>query len=116
MDDIQNLVIRDRKWFKEYSDKEDYLGFYPYERAQHLYGQIKKLGKFEDDTNYLDKFREIITAVGNSLGFIRLIRSASLHTESKNIEYLPKKPDVGETFEEIASKSTLGDVSRVACK
>ena len=80
MEDIQNLLNRDRKWFKEYTEKEDYPGFYPYERGQHLYNQLKKLGKFEDDTNYLDKFREIITTVGNSLGFIRLIRSASLHT------------------------------------
>jgi hypothetical protein len=43
------------------------------------------IGKFEDDNNFLDKFREIITSVGNSLGFIRLLRSASLNTESKNI-------------------------------
>jgi WASH complex subunit 7 len=37
--------------------------------------------------------------VGNSLGFIRLIRSASLHTESKSIEYLPNRADIDETFE-----------------
>jgi WASH complex subunit 7 len=80
MEDIQNILNRDRKWFKEYSAKEDYPGFYPYERGQHVYSQIKKLAKFEEETNYLDKFREIITSVGNSLGFIRLIRSASLHT------------------------------------
>jgi WASH complex subunit 7 len=98
MEDIQNVLTRDRKWLKDYSAKEDYAGFYPYERAQHVYAQIKKLAKFEEDTNYLDKFREIITSVGNSLGFIRLIRSASLHTESKNIEYLPNRADIDETF------------------
>lgn len=36
----------------------------------------------------------MITTVGNSLGFIRLIRSASLHTESKNIEYLPNRSEI----------------------
>lgn len=30
MEDIQNIINRDRKWFKEYSGKEDYPGFYPY--------------------------------------------------------------------------------------
>jgi WASH complex subunit 7 len=108
MDDVQNILGRDRKWFKEYVEKDDYSGFYPYERAQHVYAQVKKMGKFEEEANYLDKFREIITHVGNSLGFIRLIRSASLHTESKNIEYLPNKSEIAETFEEIANKSTLG--------
>jgi WASH complex subunit 7 len=95
MEDIQNILSRDRKWVKEYSTKEEYAGYYPYERAVHQYNQIKKLAKFEEDTNYLDKFREIITSVGNSLGFIRLIRSASLHTESRNIEYLPNRADIG---------------------
>ena len=46
MEEIQTIMNRDKKWFKEYSDKDEYLGFYPYERAQHLYNQIKKIGKF----------------------------------------------------------------------
>lgn len=46
MEDIQNVLSRDRKWFKENSAKEDYAGFYQYERAQHVYSQIKKLAKF----------------------------------------------------------------------
>jgi WASH complex subunit 7 len=99
MEDIQTIFSRDRKWFKEYSVKEEYAGYYPYERATHIYNQVKKLAKFEDDSNYLDKLREIITSVGNSLGFIRLIRSAGLHTESKSIQYLPNRPNINETFE-----------------
>lgn len=31
---------------KEYAAKEDYVGYYPYERAQMAYNQIKKLEKF----------------------------------------------------------------------
>ena len=46
MEDIQAILNRDRKWFKEYTEKDDYQGFYPYERAQHRYNQVKKLGKF----------------------------------------------------------------------
>jgi WASH complex subunit 7 len=39
-----------------------------------------------------------------------------LHTESKNIEYLPNRSEIAETFEEIANKSTLGETSKGACK
>lgn len=46
MEDIQTILSRDRKWFKEYSEKDDYSGFYPYERAMHIYNMFKKLGKF----------------------------------------------------------------------
>lgn len=47
MEEIQNVLNRDRKWLKDYTEKPDYLGFYPYERGQHIYNQVKKLGKFE---------------------------------------------------------------------
>ena len=30
MEDIQNCLNRDKKWFKDYSDKDQYPGFYPY--------------------------------------------------------------------------------------
>lgn len=82
---MQNPMSKEKKWFKSYMDGDDYPGYYPYERAQHLYKEIKKIGKFEDDSNYLDKLRDIVTSVGNALGFIRLLRSASLNTESRNI-------------------------------
>ena len=49
---------------------------YPSERAEGLYKEIKKLGTFDDGKNFLDKFRILITEVGNALGFVRLLRSA----------------------------------------
>lgn len=78
--------------------------FYPYERAELLYKEIKKLGVFEDGNNFMDKFRLLITSIGNALGFlripifltfsfikrfVRLIKSASLNYCSKLIEYMP---------------------------
>ena len=41
-----------------------------------MYNEITNLGAFEDGTTYLDKFRVLMASVGNSLGFIRLLRSA----------------------------------------
>jgi WASH complex subunit 7 len=62
---------------------------YPSERAEGLYKEIKKLGTFDDGKNFLDKFRILITEVGNALGFVRLLRSAQLNFCAKSIEYLP---------------------------
>ena len=50
---------------------------------------IKKIGNFDDGKNYLDQFRIILTQIGNSLGFVRLLKSASLNYCSKCIEFLP---------------------------
>ena len=43
--------------------------FYPYERAENLYKEIKKLGVFEDGNTFMDKFRILITSLGNALGY-----------------------------------------------
>jgi len=50
---------REEKFFKENAEKLD--GKYPYERAEALYKEIKKRGNFEDNKNFLDRFRELIT-------------------------------------------------------
>lgn len=41
--------------------KDQLDGIYPFERAEALYKEIKKLGVFEDGKNFLDKFRILIT-------------------------------------------------------
>ncbi len=62
---------------------------YPYERADLLAKEIKRLGEFEDGKTFLDKFRSLVTTTGNALGFVRLLRSASINYCSKHIEFLP---------------------------
>jgi len=47
------------------------------------------MGTFEDGRTFLDKFRILITTIGNALGFVRLMRSASINYCSKHIEFLP---------------------------
>lgn len=63
---IQQPLQREQRWFKENKERLD--GKYPYERAEAVYKEIKKLGVFEDGNNFMDKFRMLLTAVGNALG------------------------------------------------
>ena len=63
---------------------------YPEKRAQAMVMTIKKLGSSKKGISYLDKFRILITHIGNALGYVRMIRSASLKDNSKLIEYIPK--------------------------
>jgi hypothetical protein len=39
----------------------------------------------------LDQLRVFITSLGNALGFVRLLRSASLNYSSKSVQFLPLK-------------------------
>ena len=38
----------------------------------------------------MDKFRQLITHVGNALGYVRMIRNASLKDNSNLIKFIPK--------------------------
>lgn len=64
---IQSPLIREERYFKE--NKEKCNGRFPFERAESLIKEVKRLGVFEDGKNFLDKFRILITSVGNSLGY-----------------------------------------------
>lgn len=72
-DTIKNMLFREDRIFIR--DKESLNGRYPYERAQKLGRHIKDLA---DDENYLETIRKRITQIGNTLGFVRMIKNASL--------------------------------------
>ena len=65
-DKIQSLLRREENFFKE--SKEKLEGKYPFEHAEKLYKDIKKLGQFADGRTYMDQFRQLVTEVGNALG------------------------------------------------
>ena len=50
---------------------------------------IKKLGTTKSGVSYLDKFRSLVTQIGNALGYVRLIRSASLKHNAHVFKYIP---------------------------
>lgn len=52
---------------------------YSYDRANAFNRDIKKLGLAENGESFLDKFRNLITQIGNSMGYIRMIRSGCNH-------------------------------------
>ena len=43
----------------------------------------------EDGSSYLDKFREVVTEIGNAMGYIRMIRSGGLHCVANAIQFVP---------------------------
>ena len=113
---INSPLIRERNYFREASESDEFLGYYPYQRAESLYKEIKKLGRLEDDMTFMDKFRQLITSVGNVLGFVRLLRSASLRYSSKNIEFLPTKIDFEEEkLGDVAGRTSLSGSSIKIC-
>ena len=62
---------------------------YPFDRADRFNRAIRKLGVMEDGSSYLDKFRDLVTEIGNAMGYIRMIRSGGLHCVANAIQFVP---------------------------
>ncbi len=64
----------------------------------------------------MDKFRQLITSIGNALGFVRMIRNASLKDNSNLIKFIPKFIDENMRFEDVANELGLKGETLEACK
>lgn len=101
-DTIKNLLFREARMFVR--DKEKYGGLYPYNRAQEL---AKQLSQLAEDENYLETTRKRITQIGNTLGFVRLIKNASLKDNQNLLKFIPKFLD-DYKFEDVAYDLNIG--------
>lgn len=61
------------------------------------------MGTLKGGITFLDKFRQLITQFGNALGFVRMIRNASLKDNSNLIKYIPRILDEIR-FEDMATE------------
>jgi WASH complex subunit 7 len=91
-ENILNPLMKSRKYF--FSNREQLNQMFPYEKAERFNRDIKKLGIFEGDTTYLDKFRLLISHIGNALGIIRMIKAAALSLAAKTTQFIPDTQDI----------------------
>ncbi|XP_047508769.1 WASH complex subunit 4 [Pieris napi] len=74
---IKSRLIKDLRHFKEACGEHGNM--YPYKNADRFNKGIKVLGLAEDGQSYLDLFRDLITQIGNAMGYVRMIRSGGRH-------------------------------------
>jgi len=113
-DFIHNPLLQEQRFFN--NNKEKLNGQYPYERAEKLSKGIKKLGTLgKGNLTFLDKFRQLVTTIGNALGIVRMIRNASLKDNSNLIKFIPKIIDEIR-FEDVAGELGLKGETLESCK
>lgn len=93
-------------------DKEKFEGKYPYKWALELAANLKHLAEGED---YLETIRKRVSQIGNTLGFVRMIKNASLKDNQNLLKYLPKLLD-NFTFENVANDLAIGGETHEAVK
>lgn len=81
---------REHRWFRKHKHDEDVSNCYPYDRARLFVTEIRKLGVNKQGKSFLDQFRILITEIGNALGYVRMVRSASMYYCSEAVKFLPE--------------------------
>ncbi|XP_014598250.1 PREDICTED: WASH complex subunit 7 [Polistes canadensis] len=110
---IKSRLMRDIRFIK--SQRESGAIPYTYERAEKFQKGIRKLGMTPDGLSYLDQFRQLITHIGNALGYVRLIRSGGLHASSNAVSFLP---DIRSnmSFETMCKNLNYNETTQAAAK
>jgi len=99
-DEIASRLVRDMQYFSNYEEP-----YYPYERAVKFNEDIWKLGK-SGGQSYLDRFRMLISEMGNALGFVRMVRSGGLQFLSGAIKFVPDLENI-EKFDAMCEAEKL---------
>jgi len=74
---------------------------------------VRQLGGGKDKQSYLDKFRRLITEMGNAMGYVRMIRSGGLLYTSQAIQFVPDLNGIVK-FEDLVSEAKLSTESSAA--
>lgn len=103
-DPIKSRLVKDLKHFRETKD-----GKFSYERADYLVKGVRKMGLTPEGYSFLDRFRILITEIGNALGFVRMLRSGALHCSSNAIAFVPDLDELGTvSFKNMVIEDGLG--------
>ncbi|XP_015586201.1 WASH complex subunit 4 isoform X2 [Cephus cinctus] len=110
---IKSRLMRDIRFIK--TQRENSATPYTYERAEKFQKGIRNLGMTPDGLSYLDQFRQLITQIGNALGYVRLIRSGGQQARSNAISFLP---DINSSvfFENLCKSLNYSETTQAAAK
>lgn len=112
---IKSRLMKDLKYFRDTKDKTNQM--YMYDRADSFNKGIKKLGLSENGQSYLDLFRQLISHIGNAMGYVRMMRSGGINCCSNASVFLPKLDDnllfSKMAFDEKLSEATINAAENV---
>jgi len=87
---------------------------YPYDTAKKFEQYVRQIGLTKDKKTFLQKFLELVSEIGNALGYVRMIRSGGMLYTSNAIQFVPDLSDI-QRFSDMAQADNLsGDTVAAA--
>lgn len=101
---IKSRLMKDLKIFKDTAASNGNM--YSYKNAEKFNKGIRNLGLADDGQSYLDLFRDLISQIGNAMGYVRMIRSGGRHCCADATVFLPNL-EVEKSFKHLCDDSEL---------
>eukprot|EP00931_Biecheleriopsis_adriatica_P019704 TRINITY_DN13361_c0_g1_i2.p1 TRINITY_DN13361_c0_g1~~TRINITY_DN13361_c0_g1_i2.p1 ORF type:complete len:1202 (+),score=292.24 TRINITY_DN13361_c0_g1_i2:38-3643(+) len=86
---VKSRLLADQTWLEGQT-------CYTWARALDTARFMRRLGAGKDGVSYLDKLRQVLTQIGNSLGYVRMVRTAGMRSMAGSLDYLEACPWLGE--------------------
>jgi len=109
-DHVKSLLLKE----KQANAAEEVYEEYPIARAMQFLQEMRKLGVGDDGLSFLDQFRELITEIGNALGFVRMIRLGTMRYSSKANEFVTTTTTTTTTMTATSSSSSSDGFEKLA--
>ncbi|KAH0787186.1 WASH complex subunit 7 [Histomonas meleagridis] len=112
-ENVKSRLINDISWFETH--KEEVNGLWPYKRAEKFVTDMKRFAENAQSPSPLDKFRVLITEIGNALGFVRMVKNGGTRYLNKANDFVYDE-DESLSFYEFAKEVQLPDATMDATK
>lgn len=117
---LRSYLLREHRWLEKRKNKDNEKNNidqkYPLLRGQKFNKELSLASTREKGYNIIEKFRMLITSLGNALAFARILRTASFNHLSQSIEYIPFIEEHACSFGDTATVLNYGNVSKGCCK
>ncbi|CAE8687170.1 unnamed protein product, partial [Polarella glacialis] len=87
---------------------------YTWARAMETARFVQRLGAARDGVTFLDKLRQVLTQIGNTLGYVRMVRTAGMRSMAPSLPYVESCPWLGGSAKGNDAPSLLLDAAESA--
>ncbi|CAE7467141.1 WASHC4, partial [Symbiodinium pilosum] len=85
---VKSRLLADKQWMQGRS-------CYTWARGVESAKIIRRLGAGRDGVSFLDKLRQVVSQIGNSLGYVRMVRTAGMRSMAGSLDFLEAAPWLG---------------------
>ncbi|GBG30766.1 WASH complex subunit 4 [Hondaea fermentalgiana] len=104
---VKSYLARERRWFASHAKSRGIDHKYPFERAFRYSRDSRGLGDLQSGPGLVFHLCELLTHIGNTLGFVRMVRVAGRRWVADAVQTIPLLDVPSDASEYVNGRTTL---------